>query len=160
MGQMLRRRLRQQRFDNPAHEALLNVLVASEFLRRRTGEICAAYTISPGQYNVLRILGGAQPGGLPRCDVAARLIEHAPDVTRLIDRLVRAGLVRRGVSGEDRRRSIAAITPAGLRLLERMRPAMDAVTAEVADRLGPAGSRKLSILCERIYAPDGADNPR
>jgi DNA-binding MarR family transcriptional regulator len=156
---MLRRRLRQQRFDSPAHEALLNVLVASDFLRRRTGEVCAAYGISPGQYNVLRILGGAQPGGLTRGDVAARLIEHAPDVTRLIDRLVRAALVRRGVSGEDGRRSIAAITPAGLRLLQRMRPAVDGVTADVAQRLGPAGSRKLSALCERIYTP-GGDNAR
>ena len=153
MGNALRRRLHQQRFAGPAHEAVLNVLVAASVLQGWLDAVCARHGVTAGQYNVLRILRGAHPAGLPRCDVAGRMIDRAPDITRLIDRLVRAGLVRRAAPSGDRRRSVAGITPAGLRLLAGMQKDIDAITAEVGKRLGRHECETLSDLCERLYAP-------
>jgi DNA-binding MarR family transcriptional regulator len=154
MGHILRRRLRQERFDSPAHEAMLNVLVTAAALQRRIDAVCDLHGLTAAQYNVLRILKGVHPAGHPRCEIAARMIDRAPDVTRLVDRLARAGLVRRTVSVMDRRQSPSVITPAGLRLLERMTPAMAATTEPLARRLDRGDSERLSELCERIYGPD------
>jgi DNA-binding MarR family transcriptional regulator len=76
------------------------------------------------QYNVLRILRGAGTEGLPTLEIAGRMIEQAPGVTRLLDRLQAKGRVRRQRSAEDRRQIRCWITPAGLELLERLEASM------------------------------------
>ena len=85
MGETLKRRLRQNRFDSAAQEALLNLLVASGHVRGTIDQLFDREHVTPGQYNVLRILRGAHPRGYSRCEIASRMIERAPDVTRLID---------------------------------------------------------------------------
>jgi DNA-binding MarR family transcriptional regulator len=71
------------------------------------------------QYNVLRILRGAGEAGLPGSEIAARMVHRVPDITRLVDRLEAAGLVRRERSREDRRVVYVQIEPCGLDLLAR-----------------------------------------
>src|SRR5689334_18026073 len=99
-------------------EAMLNLFVAVDHLRGKVGDVCGRFGITNGQYNVLRILRGAHPDGHPRCEIAKRMIEKAPDVTRLVDRLEAMGFVERARSKDDRRLSIARITPKGLQLLK------------------------------------------
>lgn len=152
MGIALSRRLQQSRFASPHHEAMLNLMVVVAYLRSRFDYVCEEHGITQGQYNVLRILRGVHPEGYPRREITRRMIERAPDVTRLIDRMERAGLVERGRSGEDRRLSITRITRKGLGLLERMQPEIDAMNEFLATRLSIADARELSRLCERIYA--------
>jgi len=154
MGDALKRRLQQSRFENPHHEALLNLMVAASHVRARFDQVCLEHGITEGQYNALRILRGARPNGYPRCEIARRLIERAPDVTRLIDRLEKQGLVERARSGEDRRLSITRITRKGLQVLERMQPAMDEVHREFGERLPGRDARELSRICEGIYDVD------
>jgi len=154
VGKVLRQRLRQNRFESPVQEAFLNVLVASGHLRERVDRMLARHQLTSGQFNVLRILRGAEPGGLPRCEIAARMLERAPDVTRIVDRLVRAGLVERGRSDEDRRHSIAAITPKGLALLERLDPEVRASMHELSKRVTAREAETLSRLCEKLYEED------
>jgi DNA-binding MarR family transcriptional regulator len=154
MGNALRQRLLQDRFDGPAHEAALNLLLAASRLQDETARRFAEFDLTPAQYNVLRILKGAHPGGHPRCDIARRLIVRAPDLTRLIDRLERRGLVERARSDEDRRHSITRITRAGLELLQRMRPAAAALNQALSRRLGPGEIATLSKLCEKLHASD------
>jgi DNA-binding MarR family transcriptional regulator len=151
MGDALRRRLQQSRFESAEQEAFLNVLVAADHLRTRTGRICSQLGLSASQYNVLRILRGVHPDGHPRCEIARRMLERSPDVTRLIDRLERRGLVERDRSERDRRLSISRITAAGLELLERMRPVLAQVEREFAERVSPQDCRELSRICEAIY---------
>src|SRR5438874_9294707 len=107
MGKELQRRLVQQRFESPFAEAVLNVLVAASHARDQFDRTYGEHGVSHGQYNVLRILRGVHPEGYPRCEIARRMIERAPDLTRLIDRLERRGLVERARSEEERRDSIA-----------------------------------------------------
>jgi DNA-binding MarR family transcriptional regulator len=124
MGDALKRRLRQSRFESPHHEAMLNLIVAAAHVRAELDRVCGEHGITEGQYNVLRILRGALPDGYPRGEIAHRMLERAPDVTRLIDRLERSELVERTRSGEDLRLSITRITKPGLQLLERMQAAV------------------------------------
>ena len=79
------------------------------------------------------------------------MIERAPDVTRLIDRLEDQGLVERDRLLEDRRMSISRITRKGLKLLEEMQPAMTESNARFAERLSAAEFRNLSKLLEKLY---------
>src|SRR3954447_10460904 len=115
---------------------MLNLFVAVDHLRGKAIEVCSRFGITHGQYNVLRILRGAHPDGHPRCEIAKRMIEKAPDVTRLVDRLEAMSLVERVRSDGDRRLSIARITPKGLQLLKDMDPEMKAVGTYFAVRVG------------------------
>ena len=113
MSDVLKNRIQQQRFESPAVEAMLNLLVAADFMARKTDEVCASFQVTRSQFNVLRILKGAHPDGHARCDIIRRMVEQSPDITRLVDRLESQGLAIRDRSGEDRRLSITRITPAG-----------------------------------------------
>src|SRR5881296_821737 len=130
MATALRQRLIQDRFEGPVHEAVLNLLVASASLQE------------------------AHPAGHARCEIARRMIERAPDLTRMIDRLQRRGLVERARSDQDRRHSITRITRGGLELVERMAPAVAALHRTVSRRLTRPEAVTLSRLCEKLYAED------
>ena len=154
MGEALRRRLQQTRFESEHHEALLNLLVAAGSFRDALDRACQRHGVTRGQYNVLRILRGAHPEGYARCEIARRLVERAPDVTRLIDRLERQGLIERRDAERDRRLSIAHVTRKGLHLLDRMGPDIERVTERIASRLSEAEAVELSRLCEQLYYDD------
>jgi DNA-binding MarR family transcriptional regulator len=151
MGSGLRRRIKQEHFASPQQEALLNLSVAANYLRERSEKVVEEFDITLPQYNVLRILRGVHPNGHPRGEIADRMLDRAPDVTRIVDRLAAKGLVERDRNGDDRRQSITRITREGLRLLERMDAPMQQAFDEVALRLGAGECRDLSRLCELLY---------
>ena len=155
MGQKLIQRLQQTKpMESPVDEALVSLMVASSWLSDRLERALQGLDVSMAQYNVLRILGGAQPDGHPRCEVARRMIDRAPDVTRLLDRLESRGLVARERDADDARRSRARITAAGLDVLHRATAALGAVDAEVAKRLTTPEQRELARLCAALFGPD------
>ena len=80
--------------------------------------ICTPFDLTGQQYNVLRILRGAEPDGLPTLTIAERVIERTPGITRMIDRLEAKGLVGREIRPHDRRCVYCRITKKGLKLLE------------------------------------------
>jgi DNA-binding MarR family transcriptional regulator len=119
----LQQEIRQTRpFQSAYHEAFLGVMKTADCFRRAVAGIVAPFGITPQQYNVLRILRGAEPEGLPTLAIAERLIEETPGMTRLIDRLEAKGLIRRTRCKEDRRQVLCRATPAGLDLLKRIDP--------------------------------------
>lgn len=115
-------------FDSPADEAVVALMRTAALVRRAIAQRVEPYGISPAQYNVLRILRGAGLSGLPTLVVRDRLIEEAPGITRLVDKLEDAGYVRRERAGVDRRVVHCVITDSGLRLLD----AMDSLIKETA----------------------------
>lgn len=151
MGDALRRRIKQTRFISPLQEAMLNVAAAANYLRERTDRIVGAKGLTGPQYNVLRILRGVHPEGHPRGEIAARMLDRAPDVTRIIDRLEEKGLVARDRDDRDRRCSITRITKKGLALLEEIDPEMMKTHAELRKRFTDRDAEELSRLCELIY---------
>ena len=149
----LKQRLKQNSdFESPVNEALLNLLVAADVVRKRINAVCAEFGLTQGQYNVLRILRGVYPEGHPRCDVVARMLEEAPDVTRLVDRLEKQKLVKRDRVEDDRRLSITKITEKGLQLLAEAEPQMMKIGKFFENYLSNNEARKLTNICEKIYA--------
>lgn len=153
MASGLKRRIKQtQDFESPAQEAMLNLFVASARARREIEAVCQDFDLQFSHYNVLRILAGTHPGGHARCDLTERMIDPSPDVTRLIDKLVDRGLVRRSKSEEDRRMTIHTITDEGLALLDDMKPRIVKVQNWFDARVADRDLVHLSRICESIYA--------
>jgi DNA-binding MarR family transcriptional regulator len=121
-------------------------MLTSDLLARRLEPVLKAAEISPTQYNVLRILRGA-PEGLACGEIASRMITRDPDITRLLDRLEKRGLVSRCRETKDRRMVLTRITEAGLKLLAQLDgPVLDAHHL----LLGHLGSEKLRNLLKLL----------
>jgi DNA-binding MarR family transcriptional regulator len=107
--------------------------------------------LSGTQYNVLRILRGA-PEGLPCGEIASRMITRDPDVTRLLDRLEKRGLISRCRETKDRRTVMTRIAPPGLKLLADLdEPIRDAHRKQ----LGHLGPKRLQTLAELLRLARG-----
>lgn len=99
---------------------MVTLLRTTDVLRRRLGAVVEPHGITMQQYNVLRILRGAGKDGLPTLEIAGRMLEQTPGITRLIDRLESKKLVARERCSSDRRCVYCRVTPAGLQLLARL----------------------------------------
>ena len=154
MGEILKKRLKQQKFSSVEQEGLLNLFIASNYLHSKLDAICCGFKITLAQFNVLRILKGAHPDGYPRGEIIRRMVEPAPDVTRLIDRLIKEGLVERFYSDEDRRLSLTRITKKGINLLAKINPEVDKFILDYSSSLKKSEKDMLSSICEKLYAND------
>jgi len=146
----LSERIKQTRFASPAQEALLNILVTSSWLLNELSALMAPFDVTPTQYNVLRILRGSHPGKLTCTEIGRRMLDRTPDVTRLLNRLERAGLITRSRARHDKRVVEVGITEKGLELLARMQPVVDAAQERLMSRLSPEELRLLSELLDRL----------
>lgn len=144
--------------ENLAVHAVLLMFYAADCARRRLENACVQNGVTHSQYHILRILNAAYPDGYSRCEIIAHLFDRAPDATRLIDRLERQGLVERARSEEDRRLSIARITPKGRATFERITPCYNKIWEDITDELAPAEADVLLRICEKI-APEAAEKP-
>ncbi len=104
-------------FRTRRQEGALALLRTADLVRRTIAAVVEPHGVSFQQYNVLRILRGAGPGGLPTLEIASRMIETSPGITRLLDRLEAKGLVARVRCPKDRRQVLCTATPGALRLL-------------------------------------------
>ena len=147
MPRSIRDEIRQKKpFTSPQHEALLNVVRTASALNNAMEELLRPYGISGTQYNVLRILRGAEPDGLCRNELRDRMLTRMPDVTRLLDRMEEAGLVERARSAEDRRLVSTRITEAGRRLVDSLDAPVSAFHQRRLGHLTDAQLRSLSEL--------------
>jgi len=126
------------------------VMVCSDVLLRHTEDLTESFGITSAQYNVLRILRGVHPNGHPRREIIERMIQSAPDVTRLIDRLERQGLVRRDKSTVDKRLSMTFITEKGLVVLEQIQPHLDKLNQKFWQSLSEKEALELAKLCDKL----------
>lgn len=138
-------------FRSRQQEALLGLLRTAALIKRRDARLVEAHGISPEQYNVLRILRGAGPEGLPVLDIAGRMIEPSPAITRLLDKLEKKRLVQRVRCPEDRRQVLCTITMDGLELLASLDEPVDQA-AKNSLRLGRDDLDRLIRLLDRIRA--------
>ena len=134
-------------FANLEEEAFLNLQRTADALLHGLEAALKPVGLSPSQYNVLRILRGAEAEGLACREVAERMVTRDPDITRLLDRLEARGLVMRARDREDRRVITVRISPEGLRLLREL----DASVAELPRRqLGHLDEAQLRTLIELL----------
>ncbi len=128
-------------------EAYLSLLRTSDALARGAEEVIKPFGLSGTQYNILRILRGAGAHGLCCHEAAERMLTHDPDITRLLDRLERRGLIVRARASSDRRVITAQITPEGLRILAKLDKPIEECHRRQFGHLGP---RRLAQLIELL----------
>jgi DNA-binding MarR family transcriptional regulator len=143
-------------------EVFLALLRAGDSLLRQLEELLKTSGLTHTQYNVLRILRGAEreagrgagreakDAGLPCGEIAARMITRDPDITRLLDRLEARGLVARSRAKQDRRVVVARITPAGMKLLRELDAPVEALHKQRLRGIPAAHLQSLLRLLDEV----------
>ena len=155
MGENLLNRLKMTKQPPLREEVALNLAIAASYFSGKIEKILDEFGISGAQYNVLRILKGVYPEGHARCAIAMRMIERSPDITRIIDRLEKQGLVERIRTEEDRRMSITKITGKGIEIVNKVNPLVSIEHAESTANLSDEECKLLSELTEKLYKDMG-----
>ncbi|MEM1212902.1 MAG: MarR family transcriptional regulator [Planctomycetota bacterium] len=143
-------------FELPEEEAYLSLLRTADRLADQFRLLFAEHGLTSAQYNALRIIGARGKAGIPSQSIAKDLVTRDPDITRLVARLVKAGLVERAASSEDRRVVRIVIRPEGTRLLRRLKAPVAALHREQLGHLGEPRLRQLSGLLFQARHPDEA----
>lgn len=136
-------------------QALVGLFRTTDAFRRALARVLEPHGLTGQQYNVLRILRGARPEPLPTMEIAERMMEQTPGITRLLDRLADKGLVSRERCADDRRQVLCSITPAGMRLLAALDAPIDAADEALLGGLSDAEVRRLIGLLDRLRGNAG-----
>ncbi|WP_066218791.1 MarR family winged helix-turn-helix transcriptional regulator [Formosa haliotis] len=134
------------RFKNNKVKALINILYTSNWITSLQNEFFKPFGISPQQYNILRILNGANQA-LKVQTIKDRMIDRAPNATRLMDKLCAKGLIVRIACPADRRVVHIEITKAGKKLLKAIAVDFD---EDLLKNLTETEAKQLSDLLDKI----------
>lgn len=137
-----------KRFGGPEEDLFVCLLRTAELLSRNVEKVLKTGDVSPTQYNVLRILRGT-PAGLTCSEIGKRMITRDPDITRLLDRLEKRGLISRCRETKDRRQVQTRITPGGLHLLKDLDGPVTDLHRRQLGHLGREGVRRLQEFLEK-----------
>jgi len=144
--------------SKPAHPAVtlenrifVALLQAADVLGQEAEQLLKAAGLTGAQYNVLRILRGAEPAGLPCRGIGERMISHDPDMTRLLDRLEKRGLITRMRQTDDRRVVKTRITPQALSLLKTLDQPIRELHKRQFRHMSAARLKILSDLLEEVH---------
>ena len=132
------------------NEGVLAIIRTADVTRRHFARVFEPHGLTPQQYNVLRILRGARPEALPTMEIAGRMMEQTPGITRLLDRLDEKGLITRERCAEDRRQVLCTISPQGLDLLDELAMGVAEADDAVVARLAPADLDQLIRLLHEV----------
>lgn len=122
-------------FRSAAQEATIALLRTASVVHRTLARVLEPWQLSLAQYNALRIIRGAGMGGIPTLSIRERMVEEGTTITRILDKLEDAGLIRRERSYPDRRQVLCYATEAGRKLLDTVDPQMDSMDEEVVATL-------------------------
>jgi DNA-binding MarR family transcriptional regulator len=111
--------------NNPYMKMVVNILRAGKIIDHKVSEVLKEYGITHIQFNILRILEARMPDKLSLKEVQDGLLFPTSDVSRLLDRLVKRGLVERTVCPENRRKIDLSITREGLQIIHASIPAIE-----------------------------------
>lgn len=146
--------IQQTKFHSNFQKAAINLLFTSGWLRDRMKLIFDREDITAQQFNILRILRGSFPDPLSTLQIRDRMLEKMSDTSRLVDRLVLKGLVKKITSATDRRLVDVLITEKGKKLLGRLdaqQEEMDAILQQLTDK----EAAQLSELLDKMRSPAG-----
>jgi MarR family transcriptional regulator, organic hydroperoxide resistance regulator len=144
--------------QNPAlpaeDRAFIALQKAADKLAVQAEQLLKSNGLTGAQYNVLRILRGAEPHGLACSSIAERMISHDPDMTRLLDRMEKRGLITRERQRDDRRVVKTRITGGGLQLLKRLDAPVGGLHKRQFAHMGAVRVRSLADLLDEICAQE------
>jgi len=125
-------------FRSTAQEATIALLRTASVVNRTLARVVEPSGLSLAQYNALRIIRGAGTGGIPTLSIRERMIEEGTTITRLLDKLEEAGLIRRERSYPDRRQVLCFVSDTGRALLDTLDPQVDSADEAVVSTLSDA----------------------
>ncbi len=137
-------------FDDVRIKAFVNVVFTYNYLLKENKFLQNKFDSSIQQFNVLKIIKGKHPEPITPGKIKEVMIEKAPDLTRLIDRLVKKGLVKRWKSEENRRQININLTEAGIELVDKMTPQVSSHFTDKFSNLTNEEAEQLSSLLDKI----------
>lgn len=139
----------QAKFRNEYQKAAINLLYTYGWLTEKTKEFFIVEDITPQQFNILRILRGSHPEPLSTLQIRERMIDKMSDTSRIVDRLITKGLVKKAVCKSDRRLVDVMISDKGRKLLERLDKRQDDMD-NILNNLTKKEAATLSELLDKI----------
>ena len=140
--------IRQTKFRNPHHKAVLNLIYTASWLEGRNKDFLKPFGITNQQFNILRILRGQHPNKISGAEIKERMLDRNSDVSRLLDRLIAKKLAIKTPCPNDKRAADIAITEKGLHLLKQLSDKMDQTDTK-AINLTAGEAVKLSNLLDK-----------
>jgi DNA-binding MarR family transcriptional regulator len=138
--------IQQRKFRNVYQKATINLIYTVGWMRDRTKNIFDPEDITPQQFNILRILRGSAPHPLSTLQIRERMLEKMSDTSRIVDRLISKGLVKKITCKTDRRLVDILITDKGKKLLDRL----DARQDEMDRVVGNLSEKEANILSDLL----------
>lgn len=142
--------IKQEKFIDNWEKALVNILYTSNWLRDIQNRFLKENELLVQHYNALRIIKGRFPETISPGEIKEVMLDKANDLTRLLDKLVEKGLVKRTVCEENRRRVDVIITSKGIRLLEKLQVNMSSLKTEIKERLSAKEAAQLSNFLDNL----------
>lgn len=134
-------------FDSLEQEAMLSILRTSDLLENRLARLLRQYDLTPSQYNAMRIMRGeGEP--MPCLEVADRMIQVAPAITRVVDQLVGRRLVDKQQSSEDGRVFLVELTASGTRLLKKLDEPIQSLHQSLLGHVSKSDLKTLNGILE------------
>lgn len=140
--------IKQDRFRNDHHKALINLTFTSGWLAAHQEEFFKGFGITASQFNILRILRGQEGKSISGAEIKERMLERNSDISRLLDRLARKDLIQRSQCPNDKRATDVSITKAGLAVLKEIDKKIDRTEKQILS-LSEAEARQLSKLLDK-----------
>ncbi len=139
-------------FENPAHEALLNIYYSAARIRKKAGEFFRRYGLTDVQFNVLSLLRHqcGEVGGLTQVELSKMMLVNRANITTLIDRMEKAGLVLRKPAPDDRRFNIIELTPYGIEMYQKVREVYKRKIGEIMHVLNDDELESLKTILEKL----------
>src|SRR5215204_1013953 len=137
-------------FRSIGQEATIALLRTASVVSRAVARVVEPSGLSLAQYNALRIIRGAGTGGIPTLSIRERMIDEGTTITRLLDKLEDAGLIRRERTYPDRRQVLCFMTDAGRKLLDTLDPQVNSMDEEVVSTLSESQLETFIELLDQV----------
>ena len=139
-------------FENPAHEALLNIYYSAARIRKKAGEFFRRHGLTDVQFNVLSLLKHqtGEIGGLTQVDLSKMMLVNRANITTLIDRMEKVGLVARKPVPNDRRYNIIELTPHGVEMYQKVSGIYKQKIGEIMHVLDDDELESLKTILEKL----------
>ncbi len=141
--------IHQEKFTSAKQKAMLNVMFSYGWIVERIRDFLASEDITHQQYNILRILRGSHPQPLSTLQIRERMLDKMSDTSRIVDRLIVKGLVKKGTCAKDKRLVDVTITDRGQKLLKKLDAHADHIEA-IMSGLSEKDAEMLSSLLDKL----------
>ncbi|NUM49762.1 MAG: MarR family transcriptional regulator [Flavobacteriales bacterium] len=142
--------IKQNTFKNNIQKALVNLVYTGNWLRDIHEKTFKTFDLLPQHFNVLRILKGKHPNPVSPGEIKEVMLDKGHDLTRLLDKLVKQGLVNRKTCNENRRKIDITLTEKGLSKLEEMNKSLDNNTLPINHHVSEKEALLLSDLLDKL----------